>query len=149
MILIMGKRNLIKTNFWKSGTREDCNLYRDELGWADHIKRDAQSDYPEYIFRYCVEIVGYNILFYWVNDGNFYTIETEKSPIEVRRIYPNPDWTGEAEFCKADSDSGPCTSSDGEILATFDSPTQIWGNLHIDGKSIGEILEESLIIDLD
>ena len=33
-------------------------------------------------------------MFYYLEDGQFYTIETEKTPIEVRRIFPNPNWDG-------------------------------------------------------
>ena len=43
----------------------------------------------------------------------------------------------------------PHTSSQGEILATFDDPTKIRNNLKIEGVSICEILENSVITDLD
>jgi hypothetical protein len=145
----MKKRTIVKENFWRVGLDNDRNLYRDQLGWSELSEQDAQSDYPETVFRYYTEIVGFNILFYWVKDGNFYTIETEKTPIEVRRIYPNPTWDGRCEFTKANSDDGPSTCSAGEIIATFDDPTQVWDGLKIDGVAIGDVLEESAIIDLD
>ena len=85
-------------NFFKVGCNGDKSIRKDDLGWSDSIKRDAQSDYPETIFRYIVEILGLNILFYWMNDHQWYTIETEKDPIEVRRIYPNPNWDGKCEM---------------------------------------------------
>lgn len=144
----MEKKILIK-NFWKVGNNGDRNLYADDLGWGDSLKRAAKSDYPEYIFRYCVEDVGYNILFYWLQDRNFYTIETELTPIEARRIYPNPNWDGKCEWQKADSDVGPSTASAGEVIATFDNPTQIWNGLKINGVPIGDVLDNSVIIDLD
>ena len=43
-------------------------MAKEDLGWSDYIKRDAQSDYPETIFRYIVEVEGLNILFYWFKD---------------------------------------------------------------------------------
>lgn len=89
-------------NFFKVGCNGDKSIRKDDLGWSDSIKRDAQSDYPETIFRYIVEILGLNILFYWMNDHQWYTIETEKDPIEVRRIYPNPNWDGKCEMTKTD-----------------------------------------------
>ena len=38
-------------------------MAKEDLGWSDYIKRDAQSDYPETIFRYIVEVEGLNIFF--------------------------------------------------------------------------------------
>ena len=113
----------------KVGCNGDKSIRKEDLGWSDSIKRDAQSDKPETIFRYIVEILGLNILFYWLKDHQWYTIETEKDPIEVRRIYPNPHWDGKCEMTKADLNGEPHTSSKGEIIATFNSPTQVWDEL--------------------
>lgn len=142
-------RHVLIDNFWNVGSNGDTSLAKEDLGWSDMIKRDAQSDYPETIFRYIVEVVGLNILFYWLKDRNWYTIETEKDPIEVRRIYPNPKWDGKCEFMKAGPEGGPHTSSAGEVLATFDEPIQLWNGLFINGVPIGEVLEDSVITDLD
>lgn len=100
-------------------------------------------------FRYFVEIVGLNILFYYPKDRNFYTIETEKTPIEVRRIYLNPNWDGQHEINRGGLDGQPRSCSDGELLATFDDPTQVWNGLKIDGIPIGDILDQSFIIEMD
>lgn len=142
---------LIKENFWNVGTDGDRNLYEEDLGMnaSEYLIKDAQSDYPEDIFRYYVEIVGLNILFYWVEDGNFYSILTENDPIEIRKIYPNPDYCGKSELSKAGKGPGPCTSSEGELLATFDDPTDIWDNLSISGIPLPKVLERSVIITLD
>lgn len=51
-------------NFWVTGTNGDRSLKENELGWPQALKEDAQSDFSEYIFRYAIEIVGYNLLFY-------------------------------------------------------------------------------------
>lgn len=94
--------------------------------------------------------MGFNILFYWIKDENFYTIETEKDPIEVRRIALDPEWDGKCEFLKAGIDrTGPNTASAGEVLATFTDPTLIWSELKIHGIPIGQVLEESAIITWD
>ena len=63
-------------NFFKVGCNGDKSIRKDDLGWSDSIKRDAQSDYPETIFRYIVEILGLNILFYWMNDWRKRSIPT-------------------------------------------------------------------------
>lgn len=136
-------------NFFRVGSNGDKSVRKCDLGWSESIKKDAQSDYPETIFRYIVEIVGLNILFYWTKDRQWYTIETEKDPIEVRRIYQNPNWDGKYEIDKSDLDGEPHTNSKGEILATFNEPCEIWDNLRINDVPIGKVLEESVITDLD
>ena len=119
------------------------------MGWNDASKKDARSDYSEYIFRYFVEDVGLNILFYWLDDRNFYTIKTENTPVEFVRIKPNPNWDGECELSKADSDLGPTTASQGEILQTFEDPSKIWSELSINGVPLETVLERSVIIEMD
>ena len=142
-------RNIVIDNFWNVGYNGDKSLAKEDLGWSDMVKQDAQSDYPEAIFRYVVEIVGLNILFYWLEDKNWYTIETEKDPIEVRKIFPNPKWNGKCEYLKAGLEGYPQTCSKGTIIATFDDPTKIWKGLSINGVPIGDVLENSLIATLD
>lgn len=143
-------KKIIKEHFWKTGVNGDGRLTTDDLGWPDMLKQEALSDYPETIFRHCIEIVGFNLLFYWTKDENFYTIETEKDPIEVRRIYNDPEWDGKCEFMKAGIDkAGPNTASAGQVLATFENPTKIWTELKIDGVSIQKVLEESAILTWD
>ena len=144
----MEKKVLIK-NFWRVGNNGDRNLYSDDIGWNDTSRKDAMSDYSENIFRYYVEIVGLNILFYWLEDKNFYVIKTEKTPIEVVRIALNPNWDGKCELSKAASDLGPTTASEGEVLQTFDDPTEIWSNLSINGIPIEIVIEQSAIIEMD
>ncbi len=141
--------DILIPNFYKGKTISECAITTKDLGWSDMIKKDAKSDYPETIFRYIVEVLGFNVLFYWLRDKQWYCIETEKNPIEVRRIYSNPNWNGKFEYDKSGTEGVPHTSSQGEILATFDDPTKIWNNLKIEGVSICEILENSVITDLD
>lgn len=78
--------NVINEHSWNTGVDGYVRLMTDHLGQPDMLNEEAQSDYPETIFRHCVEIVGFNLLFYWTHVENFYAIETEKAPIEVRRI---------------------------------------------------------------
>ncbi len=136
-------------NFFRVDYDGDKTIRKSDLGWGQTILEDAQSDDPETIFRYVVEIVGFNILFYWMEDRQWYTIETEKHPIEVRRIYPNPNWDGTYETDKAGLDGVLNTSSAGELLATFDDPTLVWEQLRINNVPIGEVLANSVITDLD
>lgn len=143
------ERKILIKNFWKVGNGDDRNLYEDDLGWSDSCCKAARSNYSEYVFRYWVEDVGLNILFYWLEDKNFYTIQTEKNPVEVRRININPNWDGECELTKVGSDFGPTTASEGEIIQTFEDPTEIWSNLLINNVPLEKVLERSVIIEMD
>lgn len=146
----MANNKILIENFFNVGANGDVSLREEDLGWSKSMELDAQSDDPETIFRYVVEIVGFNILFYWTGDRNFYTIETEKDPIEVRRLYANPNWDGKKEYMKAGADgNGPSTCSKGEVIATFTEPSDIWNDLKIKGVSIGDVLKRSVILDLD
>ena len=146
----MEKSKVIVENFFTVEFNGDRDLHEKDLGLQqENLILDAQSDDPEKIFRYFVEIVGLNVLFYWVEDRNFYTIETELDPIEVRRIYDNPNWNGECEYKKAGLHGYPSTSAPGEILATFKEPSDIWNGLTINGVHIGDVLKRSVILDLD
>jgi hypothetical protein len=145
----MEKKVLIE-NFWGLGTDCDNSLYEDELGWPETLKRDAQSDYPEAIFRFVIEGVGFNLVFYWLEDRNYYSIETEKYPIEVRKLYPNPNWDGVDEYFKVGTHGeGACSYSEGEIIATFTDETKIWDELKINGVPIEKVLENSVIVGWD
>lgn len=146
----MGSRILVK-NFWNVGDANgDKTLCEDELGWPQPLKEDAQSDYSERVFRYVIEEVGFNLVFYWIRDRNFYVIETEKTPVGVRKLYPNPKWDGKCEFLKVGLlGEGASSCSAGEVIATFDDEALIWDELKINGVPIGDVLEQSKIITWD
>ena len=140
---------IIKENFFATGCNGDVALRTEDLGWPQALIEESRSYYSETIFRYVIEIAGFNLLFYWTKDEQFYVIETEKDPIEVRRIAPNPNWDGKCEFFKAASNFGPNTASPGEVLAKFDNPTEVWDKLQINDVPISEVIEESMIITWD
>lgn len=145
------KSKVLIENFWNVGDASgDKTLREDELGWPQSLKEDAQADYSERVFRYVIEEVGLNLVFYWIIDRNFYVIETEKTPVEVRKLYPNPQWDGKCEFLKVGLlGEGASSCSAGEILATFDDEALSWDELKINGIPIGDVLERSKIITWD
>ena len=145
------KSKVLIEDFWNVGDANgDKTLREDELGWPQSLKEDAQSDYSERVFRYVIEEVGFNLVFYWIKDRNFYVIETEKTPVEVRKLYPNPQWDGKYEFLKVGLlGEGASSCSAGEVIATFDDEALIWDELKIDGVPIGDVLEQSKIVTCD
>jgi len=140
--------DILIEHFWNTGANGDTSLKRSELGLAHALQKEGMSDNPETIFRHVIEIVGFNLVFYWTADGNFYVIETEKDPIEVRRLSIDPNWDGCCEFFKV-GEYGASSCSLGEILATFDDPTRIWDELRINNVPISEVLEQSMIVNWD
>ena len=145
------KSKVLIEDFWNVGDANgDKTLREDELGWPQSLKEDAQSDYSERVFRYVIEEVGFNLVFSWIKDRNFYVIETEKTPVEVRKLYPNPQWDGKYEFLKVGLlGEGASSCSAGEVIATFDDEALIWDELKIDGVPIGDVLEQSKIVTWD
>jgi len=145
------KSKVLIEDFWNVGDANgDKTLREDELGWPQSLKEDAQSDYSERVFRYVIEEVGFNLVFYWIKDRNFYVIETEKTPVEVRKLYPNPQWDGKYEFLKVGLlGEGASSCSAGEVIATFDDEALIWDELKIDGVPIGDVLVQSKIVTWD
>ena len=136
---------LLVTDFW---TFEPHDIYESDLGWSDCDFRDAESDDPERVFRYYIEIVGFNMAFYYVDDGCFYSIFTEQRPIEVKRKNrPDPDWNGKYLTKKLIGSVDTC--GPGEVIYSTDDATTLWCELKIGGKPIGEVLERSVIMTLD
>ena len=139
------ENKIIVPNFWDYV--EPCDIYECDLGWDDIAAKDAHSDDPEHIFRYYIETVGFNLTFYYIDDGCFYNIFTEQLPINVYRMLPDPDWDGEYVIYSA---IGAGESHyEGELIYTTNDATTLWGELKIDGKPIGEVLERSVIMTLD
>lgn len=139
---------IIIENFWNTGVNGDTSLKRSELGLAFALKDEALSDNPETVFRHVIEVVGLNLVWYWIKDRNFYVIETENDPIEVRRLPIDPKWDGKCEFFKV-GEYGPSSCMTGEIIATFEDPTRIWDELHINNVPIAKVLEDSMIVNWD
>lgn len=140
------KGKVLIQNFYKYGG--DHAVYESDLGWQDWAVRDVGYTESSKLFYYYIVEVGLNMLFYYVDDGWFYTIETEKEPnIEVRRIYKDPNWDG--EYLTYSVEDGVMTCSDGEILYILHRREDIWDTVKINGKSLEEVLARSVIMDLD
>ena len=104
------------------------------------IKKHTQSAFfLRFIVHICKKITKIAVKMIL---GLHLTIETEKTPIEVRRIYPYPNWDGKCEFFKVEENGyGPSTCSAGEVLVSFEDETRIWDELFINGIHIGKVLE--------
>lgn len=123
-------------------------IYESDLGWNERNAADAGFTESSKIFYYYIVEVGFNLSFYYVDDGNFYTIETELEPdIEVRRIDKDPNWDG--EYLLHSVIGAGSTNAPGEILYIIHRREDIWDTVKINGKLLEEVLSRSVILEMD
>ncbi len=130
-------KEIVLKNFWGEGS----HLYLDELSWQRDEKDSCHSNNSADIFKAIVVRMGFNIGWYYLDDGNYYSIHREGFPIEVKRMYPEyPDVEYIGRRCLCDS------HEEGELLYSFDNPNDLWDGIKINGKSLEEVLERSVFI---
>ena len=140
------KGKVLVQNFYRH--TKDHAIYEKDLGWQDWAVFDSMYSESAKIFNYYVVEVGLNMAFYYADDGNFYTIETEKEPnIEVRRIFKDPNWDG--KYLMHSVMYAACTYAPGEILYIIHKPEDVWNTVKIGGKSLEEVIARSVILELD
>ena len=120
------------------------NVYSEDLGWSEDDMRDAMSEDPEQIFNYYWKNF-YSIIFYYVDDGNFYELFMESVPHKFWRIPKIADWDGKYVGRQITWEN----HVEGEVLFEFDDDTDLWRSLKINGKPIGEVLERSIIAEIE
>ena len=135
---------IIVANFWRTLPHE---LTESQLGWTQSDKFGVMSDDPETIFREYVDTMGLNMVFYYVDDGCFYEIFTEQLPVNVYRRTLDPTWDG--RYMILSVIGGPSSHYGGELIYSTPDASTLWNELKIRGKSIGEVLERSVILTLD
>ena len=140
------KGKVLVQNFYRR--TDDHSIYESDLGWTQRDIDDAGFTESSKIFYYHIVQWGFNMSFYYVDDGNFYIIETEKEPnIEVRRIFKDPGWDG--KYLLYSVMDAASTYADGEILYVIHRREDIWDTVRINGKSLEEVLARSVILDID
>lgn len=88
--------------------------------------------------------MGMNLAFYYIDNDTCYGLHTESIPIEFKILPRNH----EEEFIRWQCDFD--THQDGKVLYSFDERSMnIWDTIHIDGKSLGGILERSIIMTIN
>lgn len=115
-----------------------------ELGWQKGHFIDAESEDPEIVFnfywKHCLSIV-----FYYVDDGNFYELFMEGNPFKFWKVHKLPKGKGQwiaHEIPWNDHEEG-------EVLFTFTDDTDLWGSLTLQGVPIGEVLSRSFIAEIN
>lgn len=134
----MEQRKIAIENFYGVGR----HIYVDQLGWQPEERKEARTSVSKEIFEYEVVRVGLNMSFYYIDNDTFYGIHTERTPIEFKilprdRSEPFIGWQ-----CEGD------THDEGEVLYSFNNAEEIWDAVRIDEKTLEEVLERSVILDL-
>ncbi|MBQ6064190.1 MAG: hypothetical protein IJK87_11285 [Prevotella sp.] len=120
------------------------HIYEDELGFSYRDLQEARTLGTREAFRFHVECVGLNLAFYYPATDTFYGIHTETIPIRVKILPRHREWS---DFIGWQCDSD--THDEGEVIAVFNSASEIWDNLRIDGKPFEEVLRDSYITALN
>lgn len=116
----------------------------DDLGWNEDCIRDAMTENPEGVFNYFWRNF-FSIIFYYVDDGNFYELFMESTPHKVWRIPKVSDWDGKFISSQITWES----HNEGDVILEFTDDTDLWNTLKIGGKPIGEVLERSVIAEIN
>ena len=134
------KRKIAIKDYYGKGK----HIYDDQLGFRDRMKSEARSLVAREVFRYHVEEVGLNLAFYYPKTDTFYGILTEFVPVRVKILPRHPEWSDFVGWqCEND------THDDGDVIAVFNSASEIWDNLRIDDKPFEEVLRCSYITALN
>lgn len=123
---------------------EDPVIYKDDLSWRKDDCRDAESTDPQSVFTYYWKHFN-SIVFYYLGDGNFYELFMENYPFKFWRIQERKIWNGKW-ICEKISWND---HEEGEVLFTFDDDTDLWNTLTLYNLPIGEILNNSVIAEIN
>lgn len=115
-----------------------------QLGWQPENRRETKSSVSKKIFNTYVAVCHFNVIFYYVEDGNFYGIHAEICPTPIFRFKKEPREFIYDELGYQDTHD----YQDGEILYWIDNYSKIWDVVKIDGKSLEEVLQDSYIVNI-
>ena len=90
---------------------------------------------------------GFNISFYYLDDGQLYIIKTELIPAEIKRVHKDPNWDGKYllhSFMEAGSTSAP-----GDVLYSIQDAEDIWNTVKINNLPLKDVLRRSVILEID
>lgn len=120
------------------------NLEAWQIGWDIENRFEAKTSVSRKIFEYYVETLGMNLIFYNLEDRNFYGIHAEECPTPVFRFPKNL-----AEPIPCNQFEGDTHNyAEGEILYMVDGDDKIWDVVKINGKNLEEVLQNSYIMNI-
>lgn len=140
--LNLPKRNhtVVVPNFFGEGK----NLEAWQLGWQPENRMETKSSVSKKIFQTYVEIGHFNLIIYYVVDGNFYGFHSENCPIPVFRFKKEPERYIYDQLGNQDTHD----YMHGELLYMIPCDESVWDTVKIDGKSLEEVLQNSYIVNI-
>lgn len=136
----MEKDRIILTNW----SPQDPVIRQSNLGWNKGDCLDAETNNPEGVFNYFWKH-AFSIVFYYTIDGDFYELYMESTPFKFWRVPKRKDWDGKWICDSIDWNE----HEEGEVLSTFTDDTDLWNTLTLNGKTIGEVLSQSIITEIN
>ena len=133
-------RKIVVQNFYREGD----HIYEDQLGWSLRERTEARSNVSKEIFEHRVIEQCLNIMFYYVDNDNFYKIFGEWEILELRQ--PDRDYTAKYKAWQVNIDFNACQ---GTLLQEFENPYDAWDGIIIDGKHLEDVLKRSFIMGID
>ncbi len=122
----------------------DPFILESDLGWTVDDARNAMTVDKKGIFDYYWKSF-FKIIFYYVDNNKFYELFMESYPHKFWEIPKKKDWDGKYLGTQVDIDD----HKEGILLSTFDDDTDLWNTLKVDGIPIGNVLDRSLIMDIN
>jgi hypothetical protein len=131
---------VVVPNFFGEGK----NLEAWQLGWQPENRRETKSSVSKKIFDTYIEIGHFNMIFYYLEDGNFYGIHAENCPIPIFRFKKVAHTYPISQI----EDQDTHDYADGEILYMIPSGESVWETVKIGGKSLEEVIQNSYIVNI-
>ncbi len=139
---ILPKRNhaVVVPNFFGEGK----NLEAWQLGWQPENRMETKFSVSKKIFQTYVEIGHFNMIFYYVEDGNFYGFHAENCPIPVFRLKKEANRYPIYQIESQDTHD----YMNGELLYMIPCDDSVWDTVKINGKSLEEVLKHFYIVNI-
>lgn len=137
---MIADRTIVCPDFFSPGH----HLYTDKLGWPASCKIEAKTSVSKKLFDYYIAEGGFNLVFYYVDDGHFYGIHTETNPIYVFRLAENP--CEKTPYKRPDLNTHHW--SKGDLIFAFYRLEDIWSGTTINGLTLEQVLQRSFIVQI-
>ena len=137
-------RKRLRKNFWHPIPKRDgdTNLYEDELGWREANQSDAHSTDSWNILKFYLDHYGFDLALYFVQTDEFYYIDNMQNN-EVWKLKNRDDWDG--QYIIERVEFSHCPEPEPEVIYEYKDLRDLWLNFKINGLSLKEVIEKSVV----
>lgn len=124
-------------------------LYSSQLGWTEENRREVKTSVSKKIFETYLRL-GYNMIFYNTEDGEFYGMHSEDDPSPVFKFkrYQSSPIIMEQLVGPEDEYVDTHDYRDGDIITWLNDGESAWDTLKINGKSLEDFIQHSYIVSI-